>query len=316
MIAGIKIAPRPVRARQRSCHREVIRTLLYYDIWDYPLTLNELYAFLPVRMEPLAAFASALGKLVRDGAVMQDRGYYFVPGARTGCVDNRIRGERRARGMWRMARIAAHLIKRFPFVRGVFVSGDLSKNVTHKGSDVDFLILTEPGRLWIARTLLVLFKKSFLLNRKKYFCVNSFAATDNLRVAQRNIYQATEIAQLKPLYNTPLFESYIRANGWIREYFPNYRTGALALPRATGRRSVLQRIAEFPFTLLPADRIDLRLMSAMERVWAGRYPELDAKTRGEIFTCARGESRAYAGNFQGKILRAYEQKLRQHGAGD
>jgi hypothetical protein len=215
-----------------------------------------------------------------------------------------------------MAGLASHVIKLFPFVRGIFVSGDLSKNMTNRGSDVDFLILTEPGRLWITRTLLILFKKTVLLNRKKFFCVNSFAATDNLRVAPKNIYQATEIAQLKPLFNTPLFESYLSANGWIMDYFPNFYTGALTFPRATERRSLIQRIAELPFALLPAEKIDTHLMNAMERVWVERYPGLDAKTRGEIFRCARGESRAYAGNFQGKILHAYEEKLRQYGAGD
>jgi hypothetical protein len=294
----------------------VIRTLLYYDIWRYPLTLGELHAFLPVRAGSLSAFAQMVDRLVREGEVAQDRGFYYLPGGPEGCVDGRLRGERHARMMWMMARGAAHIIKRFPFIRGVFVSGDLSKNVTHRGSDVDFLILTETGRLWIARMLLILFKRTFLLNRKKFFCVNSFAAVDNLEIAERNIYQATEIAQLKPLFNTRLFDMYIEANAWIRDYFPNFNTGALQFPPSSERPSLLQRLAELPFALLPADRLDASLMRAMERVWTKRYPEFDSETRARIFRCARGESRAYAGNYQGKILLAYEQKLRQFGVSD
>jgi hypothetical protein len=215
--------------------------------------------------------------------------------------------------MWLGARAAAHVIKRFPFVRGIFVSGDLSKNVARPGSDVDFLILTEPGRLWIARTLLVLFKRVALFGSKKFFCVNSFAATDNMEIAERNVYQATEIAQLKPLFNTRLFERYIEANGWIREYFPNFDPAVLWFPPSTERRSVLQRIAEIPFSLLPARRIDDRIMRAMERYWTKRYPQFDGDTRARIFRCAPGESRAYAGNYQGKILAAYGEKLREFG---
>jgi hypothetical protein len=316
LIAGTRAPSRTMRPRQLPCQGEVIRTLLYYDIWDYPLTRAELYAFLPVPARSTGEFEEALRRLVEAGAVGEDRGYYFVPGTREGSVDNRLRGEAHARRLWRMAKIAAHVIKRFPFVRGIFVSGDLSKNMTNRESDVDFLILTEPGRLWIARMLLIAFKKTVLLNRKKFFCVNSFASTDNLRIAQKNIYQASEIAQLKPLFNTRLFDSYIEANGWIRGYFPNFHTAALAFPRPSDRPSFLQRILEIPFALLPSDSIDVRLMGAMERVWARRYPALDAKTRAEIFKCARGESRAYAGNFQGKVLMAYERKLRQHGAGN
>jgi len=305
-------AGRP-RVREKPLLREAVRTLLYYDIWKYPLTAGELRAFLPVRAGSPDEFREMLDSLVRTGALGEDRGYYFLPGAPRGMAEGRLRGERHARRMWFIARIVAHVMKRFPFVRGIFVSGDLSKNMTRRGSDIDFLILTEPGRLWIARTLLILFKKTFLLGSKKFFCVNSFAAVDNLGVTERNIYQATEIAQLKPLFNTQLFNSYIDANSWIREYFPNYHTGVLAFPRATERRSLLQRLAELPFSLLPSDRIDGSLMRAMERFWARRYPELDARTRGEIFLCAPGASRAYAGNYQGKILLAYQQKLRQFG---
>jgi hypothetical protein len=315
MIETLRPPTRRPRRSESPFRRDVMRTLLYYDLWGYPLTLSELHAFYPSHAGSLSEFASTLGLLVKEGGVREDRGYYCVPGAPEGCVDRRLKGERHARRMWLVARTAAHIMKRFPFIRGVFVSGDLSKNSTRRGSDVDFLILTEPGRLWIARTLLILFKKVVLLNRKKYFCVNSFAATDNLRVAERNIYHAAEIAQLKPLYNTRLFEAYIVANGWIREYFPNFHTSALRFPPASERRSIIQRLAELPFGLLPAGRIDAYLMHMMEKFWEEHYPQFDSRTRAEIFRCAPGESRAYAGNYQGKVLLAYEEKLRQSGVG-
>ncbi|HEX7572359.1 MAG TPA: hypothetical protein VF514_04650, partial [Bacteroidota bacterium] len=130
------------------------------------------------RAGSLSVFKVALVRLVRDCEIGERRGFYYVPGGEAGRVEGRLRGERHARRMWLMARAVAHIIKRFPFIRGVLVLGDLSKHMTHRGSDVDFLILTEPGRHWIARTLLILFKKTFLLNRKKFFCVNSFASVD------------------------------------------------------------------------------------------------------------------------------------------
>ena len=295
-----------------ALRRGVVRTLLYYDIWRYPLTSLELHTFHPGEASSHSRFVLALDAMVRDGSLAREGNYYCLPGREEGARERRRR-ERHARGMWILAGCAARIIKSFPFVRGILVSGDLSKNATGRGSDVDFFILTEPGRLWIARTLLVMFKKTVLLNSKKFFCVNAFCATDSMVVADRNIYQATEIAQLKPLYNTALFRAYLDANGWIREYFPNFSPAALRLPRATERRSILQRLAEFPFRFLPAGRIDAALMRGMRREWARRHPELDERTREEIFLCAPGESRAFAGNFQGKVLRAYATRLRAHG---
>ncbi len=293
--------------------REVLRTLLYYDIWSHPLTEKELYAFLPVNSMNYDDFRNRLREEVADGSVQSHGGYYFVKGKTAAVVEQRVRRMRHARRMWFMARIATLIIKRFPFVRAVFVSGDLSKNVTHRKSDVDFFIITEPGRLWITRTLLVLFKKVFLLNSRKFFCINSLIASDNLVLDEQNIYTATEVATLKPLYNTELFYRYLAANRWIASFFPNFDPQLLPLPRCNDRASRLQRVLEWPFRLLDASRLDTYLMHTMERVWAKRYPRYDETIRRRIFRCTRGESRAYVGNFQEMILALYHHRLNAFG---
>jgi hypothetical protein len=292
---------------------EVLQSLLYYDIWGYPLTLRELYAFLPVRVDSFEEFERHVGHLVERGEISADRGYFYAPGRDPEAVDRRLAGQAHARKLWAMARVSMHIIKRFPFVRAVFVSGDLSKNSTHRTSDVDFLILTAPGRLWVSRTLLILFKKLVLLNKKKYFCLNSFATVERMTVDERNIYQATEVAQLKPLFGTGHFLAYLKANDWIRDFFPNFSLSALMLPPVNNRPSLLQKCLEMPLRILPLDRIDTALLRAMERVWERRYPQYDAVTRATIFRCTKSESRAYVGNFQEKVLALYDARLRDYG---
>ena len=92
---------------------------------------------------------------------------------------------RRADRILPVAQRMARLIGSFPFIRGVFVSGSLSKHSMKADSDIDFFLITEPGRLWLARTLLVVFKKIFLFNSHKYFCVNYFVDTKHLEVDLR-----------------------------------------------------------------------------------------------------------------------------------
>jgi hypothetical protein len=293
--------------------RAMVRTLLYYDIWDHPLTGQELFAFLPVNSVTPEEFRVRLREAVSGGCIQKKDEYYYVGEKTSDVVRQRIDRERHARTMWFFARISMHIIKRFPFVRGVMVSGELSKNVTGKSSDVDFFVVTAPGRLWIARTLLILFKKTFLLNRKKFFCLNYFATADHLELEDQNIFLATEVATLKPLFNTGIFLSYLQANSWIKEYFPNFDMMYLAVTKANDRPSFLQRILELPFALLPANALDRSLQSMMEGVWARRYPEYDEETRKRIFRCSRFESRAYVGDFENKILARYDQRLRDFG---
>lgn len=306
-------APPQVMSAMNELKQHVLRTLLYYDIWSHPLTEDEVFAFLPINSMTREEFRATLRRDAVGDPVFEHGGYYFVRGKTEAIVQRRQRAERHARYMWRMARLSMHVIKRFPFVRGVFVSGDLSKNVTNPKSDVDFLIITEPGRLWIARTLLILFKKVFLLNRKKFFCLNYFLSSDSLTLREHNIYAATEIAHLKPLSNSALFHQFLKDNDWIEEFFPNFHSGCLQFPPVNERSSALQTILEFPFRFLPSDRIDEYLMRKMKAVWRQRYPELDELTRERIFRSTRTESRAYVGDFETKILAIYHQKLQEFG---
>ncbi len=290
----------------------ILQTLLYYDIWRYPLSASEVYAFLPVNSITFAECKSLLHDCVGN-EFQEAAGYYYVSGHPSSIVEERIRKEHHARNMWRMARLATHVIKRFPFVRAVFVSGDLSKNATGPGSDVDFFIVTEPGRLWIARMLLIIFKKIVLLDSKKYFCLNSFVTSDHLTLDERNVYIAAEVAHLKPTFNSGLFQAYLTANGWIREYFPNFTTALLPRIACNNRRSVLQRILELPFSLIPAHALDSFLLKKMESVWERRYPQFDPVTRKKIFRCTKTESRAYIGNFETTVLTAYRERLEKFG---
>ena len=61
----------------------------------------------------------------------------------------------------------------------------------------------------------------FLLNSKKYFCVNYFIDEDHLEIEEKNRFTATEIATLLPIYNAQLYQRFYRANNWIKNYLPH-----------------------------------------------------------------------------------------------
>jgi hypothetical protein len=302
-----------MRFSPMQLQNEILKTLLYYDIWSYPLRAKELFTFLPVNSMTLEQFNELLKSEATGNTILEHDGFYFVKGKTPLVVSDRQRREAHAKRMWLMARLSMHIIKRFPFVRAVFISGDLSKNATHSKSDVDFFIITEPNRLWITRSLLILFKKVFLLNSKKFFCLNYFATTENLTLEEQNIFQATEVATLKPLFNSTLFFRYLEANRWIKQYFPNFDVSLIPLPKTSERGSKIQRLFEVPFSFFSATKLDEHLMIKMEKIWAKRYPVFDEETRRRIFKCTRSESRAYVGNFEEKILALYQQRLRDFG---
>lgn len=292
---------------------QVLRTLLYYDIFSHPLRMKEINSFLPCNSIARPELLATLDKMIADNSIGVADGYYFIRRGNPANPKARQQKEQYARRRWIIARMMVRIIKMFPFVRAVLVSGDLAKNVSSPNSDLDFVVITEPRRLWIARTLLILFKKTILLNRRKNFCLNYFVTTSDLEATSKNYFTATEIAHLKPLYNFPLFLRYMNANSWIKQYFPKYRLFDLPLKRNSNRKSIFQFIIELPLRARFFDGLDNWLMQKTVDMWKRRYPQLDDTVREFRFRCTPTESRAFGDELGSRILAEYDARLRSHG---
>ncbi|HCA79472.1 MAG TPA: hypothetical protein DEP53_07020 [Bacteroidetes bacterium] len=291
--------------------QDVLRVLLYFDVFGHPVNSNEIFTYFPSRVSSRAAIEGALESLLTKSFIRRRRGYYFLKTAAQHCVGERMEKQRRAVRRMTVAGLVARFISFFPFVRAVMVSGELSKGVAGPESDIDFVVVAKDGRLWVTRTLLIAFKKLFLLNSKKYFCLNHFITESNLVVESRNFYSALEMATLKPLVNRRLHAEYVTANEWIREYFPNH--GELT---ADGERTAPPLIRSFLEKLFPAnftDRAEEFLMARWQIVWNRRYAHLTEADRRHRFRCMPGISTAYGEDFQHRVLTKYAYRLQQYG---
>lgn len=296
--------------------KNIIKTLLYYDIFSHPLKPEEIYSFLPRNSITKSDVKNFLEIAAKQGSVpfAEKDGYYYIKPAEEN-ISKRIIKENYSLKMWKRAALVTHIIKRFPFVRAVFVTGSLSKNSSDPASDLDFMLVTKKNRLWISRTLLMLFKKIFFLNSYKFFCINYYVTEDNLVISERNIFTATEIATIKATFNTELLNEFIRQNEWVKEYFPNY---VLCDPmlhssgcKVNNRRSKLQRLIEFFIPGKLASAIDKKLMCMTRKHWKKKYPQLPDNERNHMFKSTENVSKTHPGNMQKKILGMYSQKLQE-----
>ena len=295
--------------------RDIIRTLSYFDVFGHPLKAEEIYRFLPSNSVTPADVADACFAPPLSFLLAHHLGYYSIASqAERGgvaIVEERRSRERRALPLLRIARFMGRVVFAFPYVRGVFISGELSKGVATENGDIDFVVVTRSGRLWTARTLLIAFKKVFLLNSKRFLCLNHMVSEHALEETNRNRYTATEIGTLAPLYSDDLFARYLRYNSWISAFLPNIlpvRTGTGSTAPGTG---TLKRVAEWLLNGSIGDRLERGLLSFWRGVWKKRYPDLSPEERASLFRCEPDLSTAYVGNFQPRILCAYEERLRR-----
>src|SRR5262245_7809961 len=137
---------------------KILRTLLYFDMFQHPMRLREIHHYLHGQAGDEEAFRRALDGLVEQGFVHARQGFYALRKIEH-LSKRRVEGERQAARALKTARKYSSIIASFPFVRGVCISGSLSKGYMDSHTDIDYFIITQPGRLWLSRTLLVLFKK-------------------------------------------------------------------------------------------------------------------------------------------------------------
>ena len=295
----------------------IARTLLYYDIFSHPLKDCELFAFLPQNSMTEEEFENALNKLASDdnSIFAGKNGYYYIK-PKESSIFIRAERENYSRKMWKRAALVTHIIKRFPYVRAITVTGSLSKNSSDESSDLDFMIITAKNRLWISRTSLMLFKKIFLLNSYKYFCINYFIAENSMEIEEKNIFTATEIAHIKSTFNSDLTDEFIRTNSWIKKFFPNYILCDHRLHSAgykiNNNKSRLQKISEFFLNGTAGTWLNNYFKKITVNHWKKRYSQLKEEERNHMFKSTETVSKTHPLNMQKKILNMYRDRLKQY----
>ncbi|HSL28801.1 MAG TPA: hypothetical protein VK900_06330 [Anaerolineales bacterium] len=231
----------------------VFHTVAYADVFEYPLTADEVHRYLTATKASIEAVQQALSEDTRIAAA----GEYFVLRGREHLVEKRKRRRQIATRLWSKARRYGRIIASLPFVHMVAVTGSLAMNNTEEDRDIDFMIVTAPDRLWTARAL-TLFVARFAKLEGVRLCPNYLVTTSALRLNERSLYVAHELAQMVPLSGMEIYEEIRHLNPWTDEYLPN----AVAAPepppgiRQASARASLQKAFEFLFLLPLINRFE------------------------------------------------------------
>jgi hypothetical protein len=235
--SGGRVEPTPLALEQA-----IVRAVAYADVFDYPLTADEVHRYLVGVNASLADVHHALGThpLV-PGLLSTSNGYFSLLGRESAVVQREQRAANSAR-YWRRAVGYGRAIGDLPFVRMVAVTGALAMdNVAD--DDIDYLIVTEPGRLWLCRALVIGVVR-LAAARGVTLCPNYFLSERALALPERNLFTAHEVTQMVPLSGFATYRQLRELNDWTFAYLPNAEGPPRGLPprapRGTRARGVLE----------------------------------------------------------------------------
>jgi hypothetical protein len=264
-----------------SIHADILSTLTYFDMFNYPLKKGEVFLFLPNHHDYLT-FENAMSDLLSKSLVYKIPDFYSLRNSHD-LSYRRKQGNKKAKEVMVTAEKVARFLSKFPYVRGVGVSGSLSKQFADEQSDVDFFIITKKNRLWIARTLMHCFKKlTFLVNKQDFFCMNYYIDEAKLEIIEKNVYTATEVATLIPLQGYETFIKFYAANGWIRKFLPRKYMRVASTKEQP--HSMLKRVIEAVFDNAVGDLLDRLLMNITTKRWLLKTKSGKLNNRGIVMS--------------------------------
>ena len=287
---------------------DILATLSYFDIFDYPITQTEVYQFLGRRCSQ-EELHNGLQQLTTENWIFKFDEFYTLQD-NYDLVIRRRKGNMQAREMMKTAEKIAGFLSGFPFVRGIAVSGSLSKNFADQNSDIDFFVITAKNRLWLARTFMHLFKKlTFLAKKQHWFCMNYYIDEEMMQIREKNIYTATEVVTLLPLRGIHSFRKFYANNRWSRMYLPNHRLKVSYVEEV--KKPWLKKLTEFLLNNFVGSFFDHCLMKLTASRWQKKSKNKKLNSRGIVM--GMDTSRHYAKpdprNFQEKLVAIYEKKI-------
>ena len=290
---------------------ESLKTILYFSIFKYPLKLEEIFSYYPVKDQQKIEIE--LRHLIEEKIVLKV-GDFYLSGCDTACIEKRRKGNEMAVKALVKALERGHFISKFPFVEAVGVSGSLSKGYYDSTSDIDFFVITKPGRLWLARTFLMLYKKVFLGNSRKYFCINYFMSSANLELEEKNRYTATEVKTLIPIAGLIVFEKFYAKNRWISNIFgpfnPELKNVAeIKKPKLT---TLLELLLDNRFGNVADDAFEKITL----RFWKMKFSYMNRDDFKIALKTTKDISKHHPLNFQKNVIQSlnekYEELSKQH----
>ncbi len=251
-----------------------------------------------------------LSDLVSTGDLFKDKTYYGLQPDLKKQIALRLEKEERANAIWNKIYRYARIVSSFPYVRGVGISGSISKNVMAEDGDVDFFIITKPGRLWLCRSLLILFKKTVLLNSRKYFCINYLVDEDTLEIPDKNMFTAVEIRTLIPVFNSQLMTKFNKANVWVEDYLGEFDHSDKKMVEATYPR--FKNIGEWFYSGWLGEKLDIYFMNLSLKRWKRKFGSFNKEKFELTMRTSRKTSKHHPLDFQNKVINEHEKRLNQY----
>lgn len=214
--------------KQQSIEDAVLDVVTYFAVFDVLVDLKRINDLLSVKASHLAVQA-AVRDLIRQRKVQRlGDGYGLTEKRYAGAEKQAAHREE----LLMRARKAGRLIGALPFVKAVVVVNSVAIGNVHAESDIDLLIVTTPGRVFVAKGLLwQILRLTRQLETSEHqagrFSLGMFLTTRGV-IFERDIMQENDphlmywLMTAIPVYGAKRWYEILQASQYVRTHAPNF----------------------------------------------------------------------------------------------
>ena len=214
---------------------------------------------------------------------------------------------RRQEGIARTAKLlAGHQrtlqgLATLPFVRMLAYSGGTAHQNPGRKPDIDLFVVTAPGGLYTAYTLIFLLTK--LTRTRSVVCPNYLVDENDLLIAyHRDLFTANQVVSARPLSGPETYVAFCGANArWVHDYFPGFRRREVG---PTFGHPGLHRAAErlLAFGLGPVER-------GLRSVWRFHIARRASQARHPDVVLGDGILKLHLSDYRRRVLERFAARL-------
>ncbi len=314
-----------------NLEENILATLAYYDVIDFPLKEEEIFKFLinfkhlsenndSFQKPSFEMVKNYLDRLKKERKVDSSKGFYFLSG-REYLAPLRIKKEKIAKEKWKKALKAAKWIRLVPNIQAVFASGSLAISNTDELSDLDVLVVAKHGRIWLAR-IFIMGLLSLLRVRRSgseriapdKVCLNHYITDKFPEIPYGSMYNAQTYINLVPIFvrDEKVLENFRKENSWVLTYIFDWPEVNQEKRINNGVANQIGKIKEWFLN----NRLGGALENAARSYQAGRIKRnpLTKKPGGRVIFNDR-QLEFHPESVENKIIGGYNRRLRGLGLG-
>lgn len=230
---------------------EIIKTLAYFDLFDFPLKEEEIWRYLKSEKAKKKNLKTILKTMLHEKKIEKEKEYYFIAG-RSSLGELREKRAEISRKKIEKAKKVLHFLKLNPYLKMVAITGTLAAENAEQEDDVDLMMIFEGKRLFIGRAIEFLILK--LLGKRRnpkgkqtqdLLCPNLYLSEEALKIENEDIYTAHEIMQIKIVWDREeMGKRFLSANRWVKNFFPHVEMDKVRKEKRKKRKFFLLNLGE------------------------------------------------------------------------